>query len=711
MPQLAGNDVTIEVKVKGDSSGVDEVEKKLGGLRNSFENLQGIGDKMTGIGKSLTKNVTLPIAGLAAGAVVLGAQFDKTVTQMEALAKAGGIGAAEYEKLGNIALEAGKKGLFSSQQIADAMLDMVRDGMTPAQIEAGHLNAVMNLAAATGSDLASSQIALSDTMQAFGADTKDAGRYVDVFNNILNATPGELADFQESMKYVAPAAAQLGLSIEETSAAIGTLAQVGIRGSMAGTGLGQALSALYTPTDKAAEAIEALGLKMYDTNGNARPLGDVLADLSKRTSHLTEEQKNQVLNQIFTNNGLRVMLPLLKDGASGIKELTKVAGQQGTTQATVNHMTQGFAASLDRLKNSVTNAFIQFQRANESWLVPFIDGLGKLVTAFVNLPPKVQMIITIMALLIAAIGPLLIIIGTLISSIGTIGVAIGALGGAAGIATAAFTALGTVLTFISAHPIILALVAITAAVIYLATQTDLLKSKTDLVKTATDNLKNAQDAQKLSTEALANAEMALINADFRLQQSTLSLERAQLNYNNAVKQYGPTSLEAREAELQLKMARNEVEQASKNAETALKDLDVKEKEYTETSKKAKDAQDALTEATNKSETAFGRMKDAIGGALGKLGEWISKAAEHGIIGFGGVPHFAQGTNFAPGGPALVGEHGPELVNLPRGAKVTPNHSLPAGAGSGIVVNQNNYIKEEFDMTIAMREVAWKAGMR
>lgn len=186
---------------------------------------------------------------------------------------------------------------------------------------------------------------------------------------------------------------------------------------------------------------------------------------------------------------------------------------------------------------------------------------------------------------------------------------------------------------------------------------DSLKLSQDFLKQSTEMVKFAQDSLTASTNNLANAELGLEGASLRV-------EQAQLNYTNAVKQFGPDSLQARQANLELKNAQQGVKDA---ADLAKKAQEEKGKAESELAKKK--------ELENTTRSATEALKDQAGW-FDKLGERAKKAGISNTL-YGGMktPGFAEGVNNFRGGMAVVGEKGPELVNLPKGSDVIPNDKI------------------------------------
>lgn len=318
-------------------------------------------------------------------------------------------------------------------------------------------------------------------------------------------------------------------------------------------------------------------------------------------------------------------------------------------------------------------------------LAPVIDNFAK----FAEKNPQVIVTVLAVGAAVGALGIGLVALGAVVTSVGVL-----------------IPVLGAALAFLVTPVglVIAGVAALALGLAYLGVTTDLFKSKQDLLKASTDNL-------RISQEALKAAQGGLVDAHLRIQAATLVTERAQLNYNNAVKQYGIKSLEAREASLQLEQAKRSEEVATNDGAAALKKLEEQENKNIEVQKQHQGA-------IMKSESLWINLRDGIAGAIGKLLEWNDKALKMSNP-FGGGKNifgFANGvTNFS-GGPAIVGEEGPEIVNLPRGADVFSNREsldilseMDRGGNSqevNVTIGQM-HVREEADVRKVARELGFR----
>ncbi|MEB1024382.1 phage tail tape measure protein, partial [Citrobacter freundii] len=156
-------------------------------------------------------------------------------------------------------------------------------GFTPQAIQAA-LPGVLNMALAGGMELGESADIGSNILSQFKLDPKEMDRVSDVLTAAFTRTNTDLANIGEAMKYAGTGMAGLGVSVEQTTAMIGVMANVGLRGSIAGTGLQSTFSRMAAPTGKAKDALKELGVSVVDATGKMRPAEVVLADVYKAVS-------------------------------------------------------------------------------------------------------------------------------------------------------------------------------------------------------------------------------------------------------------------------------------------------------------------------------------------------------------------------------------------------------------------------------------------
>lgn len=402
------------------------------GLNKAERAMDKMGSKMQQTGKNLSMKLTAPIAALGAMSFNVFRDFELEMAKVKAVS---GATADEFKALSDNAKELGRSTIFSAREVAGLQLEFAKLGFTAKQIT-GVTEATLNLAQASGTDLARAAEVTGATLRGFGLDVSETSRVSDVMAKSFATTSLDMESFAESMKYVAPVAESAGMSLEETTAMIGALANVGIKGSQAGTSLRRIISELGAsgkPTSEALKDLAAQGLNLADAKDEVGRSAQ--SALLKLTSQL----------------------PLI-DELSG-----KYKNASGSAKEMADIMDMTAAGASKALGSAVEGLAIEFGGLVSVALTPLIKKLTELATFINELSPGMKRFIAVVAAVAAGIGPLIFIIGSLTR-------AIAAIRAATWLATAATTAWGVAVQ-IATSPItliILAIAALSAAVVYLA---------------------------------------------------------------------------------------------------------------------------------------------------------------------------------------------------------------------------------------------------
>lgn len=432
---------------------------------NTKSTMSTVGGIMTSAGKTMTKAVTLPILGLTTAAVKVGGDFEEQMSRVKAISGATG---DAFEELRDQAIDLGAKTAFSAKESADGMENLASAGFDAQEIMAA-MPGLLDLAAVSGGDVALASENAATALRGFGLEADQSGHIADVFARAAADTNAEVADMGEAMKYIAPVANAMGLSIEETAAAIGIMSDAGVKGSQAGTTLRGALSRIAKPTKAMRETMDELGVSFYDSEGNMISLQDQISLLSDSFDGLTQEQKNQALVTLYGQESLSGMMALIDKGPDSLGALTESLEQSdGAADEMARTMQDNMNSSIEQMLGAFESAAIVIQDILSPAIASIADSIGSLVEKFVSAPRWVQTTILSLGILAAAVGPILFGVGKLMKLFQTMKVGILAL-------RAGFTALNTAVTVVgggikalfavlAANPIILIIGAIIAAV-------------------------------------------------------------------------------------------------------------------------------------------------------------------------------------------------------------------------------------------------------
>ena len=372
-----------------------------------------IGSALTGMGKVLSTAVTLPLLGIAATSIKVGNEFQAQMSRVQAIAGATG---GELDKMKRQAIELGAKTAFSAKEAAQGMENLASAGFQVNEIMDA-MPGVLDLAAVSGGDVAASSEAMASSLRAFGLEASQAGHVADVFARAAADTNAETVDMAEAMKYVAPVAHSMGLSLEETAASIGIMADAGIKGSQAGTTLRGALSRIAKPTKAMVKSMDQLGVSFYDANGKMIPLREQIAQLKTATAGLTQEERNRHLVTLYGQNSLSGMLALLDAGPEKLDKMTNaLINSDGAAREMAETMQDNLASKIEQMGGAFESAAIVIQQILEPALTKVVGGITKLIEAFLNMSPVGQKMVVIFAGMVAALGPLLLIAGTVMTT-------------------------------------------------------------------------------------------------------------------------------------------------------------------------------------------------------------------------------------------------------------------------------------------------------
>ena len=276
---------------------------------------------------------------------------------------------------------------FSATESAQAMEYMAMAGWKTTDITNG-LAGVMNLAAASGEDLATTSDIVTDAMTAFGMSADQSTYFADVLAQTATNANTNVGMMGETFKYVAPLAGAMGYNIEDMSAAIGLMANAGIKGSQSGTSLRNIITNLASPTDKVAGAMDDLGISLTDSDGKTKSFGETLSDLRISFADLNEVQKTQYASAIAGKEGMSGLLALINSSDEDFDKLTdSIKNCTGASEKMAE-------IRLDNLEGDVTlfkSALEGAQIAISDKLTPVLRNLVKKATDAI---PRIQKKIT-----------------------------------------------------------------------------------------------------------------------------------------------------------------------------------------------------------------------------------------------------------------------------------------------------------------------------
>lgn len=336
---------------------------------------------------------TAPISALASaaknpvvqGASLIGASFgvaesvnsfqdfESMMSQVKAISGATG---QEFDDLTTKAQEMGATTKFTATESAEAFNYMAMAGWKPQQMIDG-ISGIMSLAAASGEDLGTTSDIVTDALTAFGLQAGDAGHFADVLAQASANANTNVSMLGESFKYVAPVAGAMNYSVEDTSLALGLMANASIKGSMAGTALKTSLANMAAPTDSMAAAMDKYGISLTDSEGNMKSLRGVIDNLRGSLGGLSETEQTAAASTIFGKEAMAGMLAIINASEEDYNKLSTAIGNS-------KDAAEGMADTmLDNLKGSFTlmqSAIEGTENAFGKRLSPYLRGIAGGIT-------------------------------------------------------------------------------------------------------------------------------------------------------------------------------------------------------------------------------------------------------------------------------------------------------------------------------------------
>lgn len=413
-------------------------------VQKAGDKIKEVGEKIEGAGKKLLP-VTGAVTAVGTAAVKTAADFDSAMSEVSAVSGATG---DDLDALREKAREMGSKTKFSASEAAEAMNYMAMAGWKTTDMLGG-IEGIMNLAAASGEELATTSDIVTDALTAFGMTADDSAHFADILAAASSNANTNVSMMGETFKYAAPVAGALGYSAEDVAEAIGLMANSGIKASQAGTSLRTMLTELQGEIDLSGEAFGDVVVQTTNADGSMRELGDILGDLRVYFSQMTEAEASSVAETLVGKNAMSGFLAVMQAAPTDIEKLNNaIANCDGTSEKMAATMQDNLTGQMTILKSQLEELAISFGeilmptiRQIVTWIQGFVDKLN-------SMDERTKKIITVIALVAAAIGPVLIIIGKIVTGVGTLVKVIGMLMNPVGLIAIAITAIIAILVIL-----------------------------------------------------------------------------------------------------------------------------------------------------------------------------------------------------------------------------------------------------------------------
>lgn len=392
---MATNVFDLFARLLLDTSGYEDSLGNARSLATSVGNgiKKGFGALATAAGAAF-KAAGAATTKFVSDSVQAGMTFDKSMSQVAAtmgytvdqINDSTSEEAQNFQKLRDFALDMGKSTAFSASQAADALNYMALAGYD-AETSMTMLPNVLNLAAAGGIELAAASDMVTDASSALGLDIEHTTLMVDQMAAAASNSNTSVSQLGDAILTVGGTAKGLAGGTTELSTALGLLADNGIKGAEGGTALRNILLSLTPKSDEAAEAMERIGLRAYDAEGNMRPLQDIFTEMSASMQGMSDLERKNILGAMFNKVDLKSVEALLGTTTDRWDELTSAIEDSENAAANMaDTQLDNLAGDITLFKSALEGAEVVISDSLSPTLRGFVtfgtESIGKLTDAF-----------------------------------------------------------------------------------------------------------------------------------------------------------------------------------------------------------------------------------------------------------------------------------------------------------------------------------------
>ena len=635
--------------------------------RQARKMIEDVGNNIAGFGTKLTAGVTVPLAGLATTSYSTFEGVDKQLSLVEATMGKEAYATADLSKaLGDAAVNS----IFSMEEGASALVNYARQGWDAAQ-SADMLAPALNLAAGTATDLSSVTSGLGNTLKAFGADSSEATKYVDMFTQAQAQANTDVQGLFDAMSIAGPTTKTVGWGFQDLATLVGVFGDNSISASEGATALNTGLMRLASPAKAGATALEKLGINAFDANGALLEMPDLIGELQKGFAGLSDQDALAAASNIFGKNQASKWVALINAAdADALREMSNsIAGASGNAQtaadALVTPMEQ-LKSTFDVFKYTVGDTLSEV-------VVPLIDKATELVDKFRQMDPALQKNIVKFAGIAAAAGPFLMVFGKIVAFVPKVmafGAAVGKAGGIAKFALAAITS--------PAGLVVAGLAAVVAAGVAIYKNWDTIKEKAQpliqVFKDAGEQIAPHFDALKEAGSSLLETMQPLFDKISDIAEAVSGvLADAFKTVSGLMGDY---------FQLQISTIAELISDVLDTATALINFInDVFTKGWsTAWENIGKSFSDKFAPVLSGIQSALDGLKSLKDAAAEKWGNSKYNPSNWGDS----VPGNASGTSYWSGGLTRVNESGGEIMNLPSGTQIIPHdasRNMKLGGGN------------------------------
>lgn len=381
------------------------------------KSIKSAGDTIANAGSAMTKSVTVPIAGVGIAAVKTAADYESAMSNVQAITGATG---DDFKKLTQLGKDLGASTAWSAQECAEAMQYTGMAGWTAKENIDG-LKGILDLASASGTDLARTSDIMTDAISAFGYKASDSAKFADVMTKACTSANVSVDTLGESYKYCGAICGTMGYSIDEITTSLAVMGNMGIKSSQAGTTLKNAISNMAAPTKNMKAAMDDLGISIVNQDGSMKSWGDVIKNLQGSFKGLTQDQQAAYAKQLFGKESMAGMLAIINTSTSDYNALAdSIKNSGGAANDAAQTQLNNLNGQLTLLKSALEGAAITIGDKLLPYIKSAVGWVQKVTDWFNSLSDAQVSMIMKFAGIAAAIGPAILVFGKLVSTVGKV---------------------------------------------------------------------------------------------------------------------------------------------------------------------------------------------------------------------------------------------------------------------------------------------------
>ncbi|MBU8785666.1 phage tail tape measure protein [Bacillus glycinifermentans] len=454
-------------------------------LNQAQSRLEDFGSRLSSMGQNIAMGFGAIAAGVGGGlgmAVNKAMDFEQQMSNVKAVSGATG---DEMKKLTDLAVELGAKTKYSSLEAGQGIEELMKAGVSTADILNGGLAGALDLATAGELDLSEAAEIASTALNAFRNDNLSVTDAANMLAGAANASATDVHELKYGLSMVSAVASGVGLSFKDTSTALAIFAQNGLKGSDAGTSLKTMLLNLTPASEAAYGQMLDLGLItkdgssiFYDAKGNLKSFAEIAQILQDKLKGLTKEQQQAALKTMFGTDAIRAANIMMKEGAKGANAMWKSMSKVTAAEVAAEKM-NNLKGQIEELSGSFETAQISIGNALLPVLSKLVKFVQKVVDGFNNLSPEMQKFITYVGATVAVLAGFTMAGGLLLMFIGSVASGLGALSTGLGLLANKFnmTKKALLLAMFQFGLISAAAIALGVALVYAYKHSDVIREK------------------------------------------------------------------------------------------------------------------------------------------------------------------------------------------------------------------------------------------